>query len=223
MRRFRKIIAIFALALLLLSGLLAGALAISFYAKFGAGKSIAAEGPVIDARELETCAAVLIDLERIDISWPGQLSVLPSPREEIEITLFPETSFTAGLFPRASADEVILGFDTCIATLKGNAWSVMHSAVGQPSFPLRESEAYIVSGTGTSVSFDVTQASNSTLIIANTDQNSIIQQINLDATLSFPNANTWALGFSIAAGVAFVLFIALTVVYIVHMNRMPRI
>lgn len=221
MRRFRKIVTILALTVLLLSGLLTGALAISLYANFGSGKSITAEGPVIDVNKLENCSVVLMDLERIDSSWPDYLSHLPSAREEIEITLSPESTFTAGLFPRKSVDEVILGFDTCIATLKGSSWSLIHSAAGRPIFPLRESEALIVSGTGTSVSFDVRQAVNSTLVIAHPDQDSVIQQIALDAKLRFPNANMWALGLFITSGVVVVLFIAFTVVYIVHMNRRP--
>jgi hypothetical protein len=221
-RRLRKIMTVFALVLLLVLGLLAGALGVSVYANLGSNKSITANGPVIDAKELDACAVVLIDFERLVVSRPSLLSILPNPLEEIRITVFPETIFTAGLLPRENTDSAILGFDTCIATLEENSWTVIHSALGQPWFPVADNNALIASGTGTSISFDVAQVSSSTLIIANTNQDIQIQQIRLDAELSFPNANVWAVGLAIAAGVLVVLFIALTVAYIVHTRRRPR-
>lgn len=99
----------------------------------------------------------------------------------------------------------------------------MHSALGQPWFPFGENEGFIASGTGTSISFNVTQASNSTLIIASTDQDLPMQQIRLDAELSYPNANMWAGGLAIAAGALVLLFIVLAVGYIIYTNRGPRV
>lgn len=222
MRRFRKIITILALALLLTAALLIGALAASVYSAFGSGKSIEAQGPVINAQELQSCDVVLIDLDRIEISRPSQLALLPNPREKLTVTLSPEVTFNAGLLPRESVDTTILGFDTCIATLESDVWILRHSALGQPWFPFDEDMGFVASGTGTFISFDVAQANEGTLIIETPNQDMPTQQIQLDAELSYPNANTWAFGLVIASGLLIVLFIVLVVVYIIHTNKRPR-
>lgn len=221
MKRVRKIITIFGLVLLLAVALVTAALATSVYANFGSGKSLGAKGPVIDNEELQSCHVVLIDLDRIEISRPSQLALLPNPLEKITITLSPVVTFNAGLLPRDSVDISILGFDTCIATIESNSWKVRHSALGQPWLPFGETIDFMVSETGTSISFEVAQVSNGTLIIATTDQQLPIQQIELNAELSYPNANTWAIGLVVAAGFLVVLFIALVVVFIIHSHRKP--
>lgn len=219
MGRLRKILTVFTLALVLIVALVAGGLAISLFAAFGSGKAISVQGPLIVTEELQSCEVVLIDLERIDISRPSQLGLLPNPLERITINLSPEVEFTAGLLPRESVDSIILGFDTCIASLESNSWTVMHSALGQPWFKFGERIGFEASGTGTSISFDVAQASNTTLIISISDQDPPIQQITLNGELSFPNASAWIIGLAIISGTLVMLFVVLVVVYIVKSRR----
>jgi hypothetical protein len=217
--RFRKIVTVLALALLLIAALVAGGLAASLFTTFGSGKAITVEGPLINAEELQSCEVVLIDLERIDIGGSGQLALLPNPLERIAINLSPEVEFSAGLLLRESVDSAILGFDTCIATLESNSWIVTHSALGAPWFEFGERAGFMASGTGASISFDVAQATNSTLIISITDRDQPIQQIALSGYLSFPNANAWIIGLVIISGALIVLFIALVVIYIVKTGK----
>jgi hypothetical protein len=221
-RRFRKIITILALALLLTVALLTGALAASVYSAFGSDKSIDAQGPAINAQELQSCGVVLIDVDRIEIRRPSQLALLPNPREKLKVTLSPEVTFNAGVLSRESVDKKILGFDTCIATLESDTWKVTHTALGQPWFPFGEEMGFVAGGTGTSVSFDVTQATEGTLIIETPNQELKIQQIELDAELGYPQADTWVVGLVISSGFLIVLFIALVVVYIIYANKRPR-
>jgi hypothetical protein len=218
-RRFRKILTVFALALLLVVALAAGGLATSLFTAFGSGKAMSVKGPLINAKELPFCDVVLIDLERIDISRASQLALLPNPLERITINLAPEVEFNAGLLPRESVDPMILGFDTCIATLESNSWTVMHSALGEPWFTFGERIGFEASCTGTSISFDVAQASNSTLIISISDQDPPIQQITLDGEISFPNANAWIIGLAIISGTLIMLFVVLVVIYIVKSRK----
>ncbi len=218
MRRLRKILAIFSLALLLVSALVAGILAISLFTAFGSGKALSVDGPVISAEELQFCEVVLIDLDRIEISRPSQLALLPNLRERITIDLSPEEEFNAGLLARDSVDSTILGRDTCIASLESNTWIVTHSALGEPWFEFGEPVGFVATGSGTSISFDVAQASNSSLIISNTDQGQPIQQIELSGDLSFPTENAWIIGLMAISGTLIVVFIVSVVIYIVK-NR----
>lgn len=222
MRRFRKIFTVFTLALLLVAGLVAGGLAISLIATFGSGKAISVDGPsinVINTEQLQACEVVLIDLDRIDISRPSQLALLPNLLERITVNLSPEVEFKAGLLARESVDSTILGFDTCIASLESSSWIVTHSALGEPWFEFGDRMEFVASGAGTSISFDVAQASNSTLIISIIDQDQPIQQIALSGDLSFPNVNEWIIGLIIISGALIVLFIVLVVIYIVKSKK----
>jgi len=221
-RRFRKIITVFALALLLVVALVAGGLAASLFITFGSGKAMSVKGPLINAAQLQSCEVVLIDLERIDIRRPSQLALLPNPFEQISVSLSPEVEFTAGLLPRESVDSTILGFDTCIATLENESWTVMHSALGEPWFEFGDRKGFISTGTGTVISFDVAQASNSTLIISIPVEDRQIQQITLNAELSFPYANAWIIGLAFACGTLLILFIVLVVLYIVKSRKGPQ-
>ncbi len=223
MRRFRRIIAILALSLVLISALLAGVIAVFVYAIFGSDRALVASGPTIKSSELQSCSAVLIDVERINISDPNNLTLLPSIREEIKISLSPEVEFNAGLMPRESVDAAILGYDTCIATFESNSWSVMHSALGEPWLTLGEIEGFTASGTGTSISFDVAQSTESSLMIATSDPSLPFQQIQLSAEISHSQANVWAVGLLIVAAALVWLFIVLTVVFIVHTRKGARV
>jgi hypothetical protein len=222
-RRFRRIIAILALSLVLISALLAGVIAVFVYAIFGSDRALVASGPTIKSSELQSCSAVLIDVERINISDPNNLTLLPSIREEIKISLSPEVEFNAGLMPRESVDAAILGYDTCIATFESNSWSVMHSALGEPWLTLGEIEGFTASGTGTSISFDVAQSTESSLMIATSDPSLPFQQIQLSAEISHSQANVWAVGLLIVAAALVWLFIVLTVVFIVHTRKGARV
>ena len=223
MRRFRRIIAILALSLVLISALLAGVIAVFVYAIFGSDRALVASGPTIKSSELQSCSAVLIDVERINISDPNNLTLLPSIREEIKISLSPEVEFNAGLMPRESVDAAILGYDTCIATFESNSWSVMHSALGEPWLTLGDIEGFTASGTGTSISFDVAQSTESSLMIATSDPSLPFQQIQLSAEISHSQANVWAVGLLIVAAALVWLFIVLTVVFIVHTRKGARV
>lgn len=223
MRRFHNIVAVFALTLILVTALVAGGLAISLFAVFGSGKSINSKGPQISAKELQSCEVVLIDLERVDVSLSTELALLPNPVERISITLAPEIEFTAGLFSRESVDSKILGFDTCIATLDSDTWTVKHSSLGLPWFTFGDSTEFEMNSTGASISFDVGQASNSTLIISKADQEPPIQQLTFNAELSFPNANAWIIVSAIVSVTLLVLFVVLVVLYIVKSRKRPQV
>lgn len=177
------------------------------------------KGPLINVPELQVCEVVLIDLDRLDITLPSLLALLPNPLEQINVTLSPEIDFTAGLLPRKSVDSAILGFDTCIASLELNSWSVIHSALGEPWFEFGERIEFAPDGTGTSISFDVAQASNSTLIISITDLDPPIQQIALNAELSFPYSNVWIISLAVTSGTLLVLFVLPVVLYIVNTRK----
>jgi hypothetical protein len=218
-RRFRKIVAILALTLLLISAVLAGVTAVFVYATFGSDRSLVASGPTINSSELQSCSAVLIDVERIEISGLNNLTQLPNARAEFNITLLPEVEFTAGLMPRESVDAAILGYDVCIVTFESNSWVVMHSALGGPGLTLGEIEGFTASGTGTSISFGVAQSSESSLIIAISDENVPIQQIQLNAEISLSQGNVWAVGLLITAAVLVWLFIVLTILFIIHSRK----
>ena len=219
MGRFRRVVTILALSLVLISAFLAGAFAVFVFATFGSGRSLIALGPTINGSELQSCGSALIDLERIEISDRSPLALLPNAREEIRITLSPEVEFNAGLLSRESVDAKILGHDICIVTFESKSWSVMHSALGQPWFTLGEIEGLIDRGTGTSISFDVAQASDSSLIIAISDPELPIQQIQLDVEISQSQANLWAAGLLITAAALIWFFIVLTVVFIIHTRK----
>jgi len=218
-RRFRKFISVVALTLLLLLALGAGSLATAIYAIFGSGKALSAFGPTIDIGKSRVCSVVLIDLDRIDISRSHDLALLPKPQEKLRVTTLPEVNLIAALLPREAVDAAILGFDTCIAAFDSRSWTITHSALGQPRFDVGESTGLIVHGSGTTIKFDVEQASSSTLIISTADQGPQIEQITLDAELRYPQANTWALVFAISSGVLIALFIALTVIYKVKVTK----
>jgi len=217
--RFRKVVTVLTLSLVLISALLAGAFAAFVFATFGSGRSLVAFGPTIKGPELQSCGSVLIELERIEISARGPLALLPNDREEIRITLDPEVEFNAGLLPRETVDASILGYDICIATFESKSWSVMRSALGQPWFTLGEAEGLMASGMGTSISFDAVQVSDSSLIIAFPDQKVPIQQIQFDAEISHSQANLWAAGLLITAAALIWLFIVLTVLFIIHSRK----
>ncbi len=219
MGRFRKIVTILALSLVLISALLAVVCAVFVFATFGSGRSLVALGPTIKGSELQSCGSVLIDLERIEISGRSPLALLPNARKEVRITLDPEVEFNAGLLPRETVDAAILGYDICIATFESNSWSVMHSALGQPWFTFGEVEGLMASETGTSIAFDAVQASNSSLVIAFPDQKLPIQQIQLDAEISQSQANLWAVVLLVTAAALIWLFIVLTVVFIIHTRK----
>lgn len=219
MRRFRKVITVLALGLVIVVALVAGGLATSLFIAFGSGKSMSVKGPLINVPELQVCEVVLIDLDRLDITLPSLLALLPNPLEQINVTLSPEIDFTAGLLPRKSVDSAILGFDTCIASLELNSWSVIHSALGEPWFEFGERIEFAPAGTGTSISFDVAQASNSTLIISITDLDPPIQQIALNAELSFPYSNVWIISLAVTSGTLLVLFVLPVVLYIVNTRK----
>jgi hypothetical protein len=217
--RFRKVVTVLALSLVLISALLAGVFALFIFATFGSGRSLVALGPTIKGSELQSCGSVLIDLERIEISGRSPLALLPNARQEIRITLSPEVEFNAGLLPRESVDTKILGYDICIATFESKSWSVMHSALGQPWFTLVEVEGLMASGTGTSLSFDAVQVSDSSLVIAFTDQKLPIQHIQLDAEITHSQANLWATALLVTAAAMIWLFIVLTVVFIIRTRK----
>jgi len=217
--RFRKVVTVLALSLVLISALLAGAFAAFVFATFGSGRSLVAFGPTIKGPELQSCRSILIDLERIEISARSPLALLPNAREEIRIALDPEVEFNAGLLPREMVDASILGHDICIATFESKSWSVMHSALGQPWFTLGEAVGLMASGTGASISFDVVQASNSSLVIGFPDQKLPIQQIQFDAEISHSQANLWAAGLLITSAALIWLFIVLTVLFIIHSRK----
>jgi hypothetical protein len=222
-RRLRQIFAVSTLALLLAAGLVAGGLATSLFMVFGSDKGLIVEGPVINSEELQSCSVVVIDLERIDIASPTQLALLPNPLERLTVDISPEAQFSAGLFSRESADSAILGFDTCIATLESNSWVVKHSALGEPWFRIGDRIGFVAGQSGTPISFNATQASNSTLIISVTEQDQVITEVVLKADLSFPNANVWITGLAIISGALVALFIVLVVLFIVKSRRGPQV
>ena len=67
MGRFRRVVTILALSLVLISAFLAGAFAVFVFATFGSDRSLVALGPTINGSELQSCGSALIDLERIEI------------------------------------------------------------------------------------------------------------------------------------------------------------
>ncbi len=219
MRRFRRILVVLVLALLLLLALGAGGLATALYAFFGSGKSVSAQGPQINLNELQSCSVVLIDLDRIDISRSDQLALLPDPNEELRISTVPEVNLNAGLLPREAVDSSILGSDTCILTFGSESWALTHSALGLPWLQVGENTGFTKSATGTAITFDVDSASNSTLIIEFTDPESKVEQIALNALVSYPNADSWVLGLAMAASALLILFVVLVVTVIVRSTK----
>lgn len=227
MRHFRKTLTVLMLFLLLVAGLIAGGLAISLFIAFGSDKALWVEGPVINTKELQSCQVVLIDLERIDVSTPDLLTLLPNPLERINVTLLPESQFNAGLLNRESVDSQILGSDTCIAALEPGAdtaletgtWTVTHSAIGLPWLEFGDMVKFIVNSTGTSISFNVAQASNSTLVIAVVDEETPIQQIALNAELSYSNAHMWIIASATVSGALLILFVVIVVMLMVKSSN----
>jgi hypothetical protein len=65
----------------------------------------------------------------------------------------------------------------------------------------------------------VAQASDSSLIIAISDPELPIQQIQLDVEISQSQANLWAAGLLITAAALIWFFIVLTVVFIIHTRK----
>lgn len=221
MRIFRKIITVVALSVLLIVALTAGGLATTLYTTFGSGRSIVAEGPAITADALDSCQVVLIDVEKIEVSRPVQLGILPGPQEKISITVSPQMTFNALILPRASVDSAILGFDTCVASLESGVWTVSHSALGQPWYEIGM-DPERVQTTATSISFDVADLLNSTLVISLQDQEAAVKEIVVNGDLSVPNANSWAAGLAIVSGVLLALFIFLVVFYISRGVKRPQ-
>jgi hypothetical protein len=221
-RLFRKILVVISLSLLLVLALAAGGAATALYASFGSGKSVTAEGPAINQEELQSCSVVLIDLERIEIGLPDQLTLLPSPTEELVISTVPKVNLNGGLLPRETVDSAILGSDTCILSFESEAWLITHSALGQPWLGVGANTGFTQSATGTSISFDVNSAANSTLIIEFTDPEFQVEQITLDAQVSYSHANIWALGLAIGSSVFLILFVTLVVIVIVKKTKRPQ-
>jgi len=211
-RWFRRFLVICSLALLLLLAVGAGGVASALYVFFGSGKSITAQGPSINLGEGQSCLVVVIDLDRIDISGTDQLGLLPRPTEKLVISTVPTGDLFAGLLPRDVVDSTILGFDTCLASLESGSWVLTHSAPGQPWLDVGERTGFTTSSTGSTVAFDMDTATKSTMIIGLTDPKTNVAFITLDADLGYPNADSWALGAGIAAGLLLMVFVVLVVI-----------
>lgn len=222
MTLFLKVLMVFCLALLLVIVLATGGLAAAIYASVGSGKSISASGPRIMLDELQSCSVILVDLDRIEIGLPDQLALLPGATEELVIATVPEVNLKAGLLPREAVDFAILGSDTCILSSDTDSWSVAHSSLGQPWLNIDATTGFTVTAAGTIVRFNANSAAKSTLIIDVTDPGTQVKQITLDAEISYPNANSWALGFATASSVLLIFFVALVVVVIVKKTKRPQ-
>lgn len=216
MRRFRGFLVICSLALLLLVAVSAVGVASALSVVFGSGKSITAEGPSISLGDAQSCSVVMIDLDRIDISGIDQLGLLPRPTKKLVMSTVPASNLFAGLLPRDVVDSTILGFDTCLASLESGSWLLTHTAAGQPWLDVGEVTGFTTSSTGSMVTFDIDSATESAVFIGLNDPKTNVAMITLDAELGYPNANSWALGVGIAAGLLLMLFVVLVVIVIVR-------
>lgn len=221
-RLLRRLLVVSTLAAMLILAVGLGGVAASLYTLFGSGKAVTAQGPHIELDELQYCSSVLIDLDRIEISLPDQLTRLPNPQKRLRIATKPETLLTAGVLEREDVGPVLLGSDTCIVSLDSQSWSLSHSALGQPWLQVVENSGFSNVASGTSIAFDVESVASSTLIIELTGADPAIVKVSLDAEVSYPDASNWALGCAISAGVFLALFVALTVIVIVRGTRKSR-
>ena len=222
MRVLRRLLVVFSLALILILALGLGGVAAGLYTYFGSGKAVTAQGPQIELDELASCSTVVIDLDRIEIRLPDQLALLPDPREELRISTQPRTAMNAGVLPREDVDAILLGSDTCIVSLDSQSWSITHSALGEPWLQVDEKAGFSNVASGETIAFDVRSVANSTLIIELENADPSIMKLSLDAEVSYPGADDWALGCAIAAGVLLALFVALVVIVIVRHAKRPR-
>ncbi|MCH9841133.1 MAG: hypothetical protein K0U56_08725 [Actinomycetia bacterium] len=225
MRILRKILVVGALSLLLVLALGIGGAGAALFFTFGSGKSVVAQGPQISTVSADPCSVILIDLEQVYVNLPEQLTLLPNPREIIRISTVPETDLVAGLLDRESVDTVILGFDTCVISQDSEGslpWTLTHSALGQPWFDVSSGAAtgaFIEQIQGQEVDFSTSQVSHSTLIVGALSESTSIEEIIIDAQVSYPDANTWTLGLAIMAGLLIILFIGLVVLVVVRGTR----
>ena len=221
-RVLRRVLVVFSLALILILALGLAGIAAGLYAYFGSGKAVTAQGPRIELAELASCATAVIDLDRIEVVLPDHLALLPGPKQELRISTQPQVTVSAVVLPREGVDAALLGFDSCLITLDSQTWSINRSAVGQPWLQVDKEAGFSDAISGESVAFDVGTVSNSTLIIGFGDPNPSIKKLLLDAEVSYPDADGWALGFAIAAGVLLALFVMFTVIVIVKGTHRPR-
>ena len=218
----RRVLVVFSLALILILALGLAGIAAGLYAYFGSGKAVTAQGPRIELAELASCATAVIDLDRIEVVLPDQFALLPGPQQELRISTQPQVTVSAVVLPREGVDAALLGFDSCLITLDSQTWSINRSAVGQPWLQVDKEAGFSEAISGKSVAFDVGTVSNSTLIIGFGDPNPSIKKLLLDAEVSYPDADSWALGCVIAAGVLLALFVMFTVIVIVKGTHRPR-
>jgi hypothetical protein len=218
----RRVLVVFSLALILILALGLCGIAAGLYAYFGSGKAVTAQGPRIELAELASCATAVIDLDRIEVVLPDQFALLPGPQQELRISTQPQVTVSAVVLPREGVDAALLGFDSCLITLDSQTWSINRSAVGQPWLQVDKEAGFSDAISGESVAFDVGTVSNSTLIIGFGDPNPSIKKLLLDAEVSYPDADGWALGCAIAAGVLLALFVMFTVIVIVKGTHRPR-
>jgi hypothetical protein len=227
-RIFRKILVVGALSLLLVLALGIGGAGAALYYTFGSGKSVVAQGPQISTGSADPCSVILIDLDQVNINLPEQWTLLPNPREIIRISTVPKTDLEAGLLTRESVDTVILGLDTCVISQDARSsegsltWTLTHSALGQPWFDVMSGAAtgvFIEKTQGQEIDFDASKVANSTLIVGALSESTAIEEIIIDAQVSYPDANTWILGLAIVAGLLLIFFVGFVVLVIVRGTR----
>ena len=221
-RVLRRVLVVFSLALILILALGLGGIAAGLYTYFGSGKAVTAQGPRIELGELASCATAVIDLDRIEVVLPEQLALLPGPQQELRISTQPQVTINAVVLPREDVDAALLGFDSCLITLDSQTWSINRSAVGQPWLQVDKESGFSDATSGESVAFDVGAVANSTLIIGFGNPDPSITKLLLDAEVSYPDADSWALECAIAAGVLLALFVMLAVIMIVKGTHRPR-
>ncbi|MDE0973721.1 MAG: hypothetical protein OSA11_01355 [Candidatus Nanopelagicales bacterium] len=214
----RKILLVTPLTLILIMAAVLAGVAAGLYTYFESDKAVAAQGPRIELDELAFCTAAVIDLDRIEIALPNHLALLPGPKKELRISTQPRATMNAVLLPREEVDAILLGSNTCLISFDTQTWSITRSAVGQPWLQIDQGAGLSDFSSGESVVFDVGSVFNSTLIIEFETPDASISMLLLDAEFRYPDAEKWALGCIIAAGLLLVLFVILVVMVIMR-NR----
>jgi hypothetical protein len=221
-RLLRKVLVVTSVTLILILAVALAGVAAGLNTYFGSDKAVTAQGPRIELDELAFCTTAVIDLDRIDIALPNQLALLPGPKQKLRISTQPQATMNAVLLPREEVDAVLLGSNTCLITLDTQTWSVTRSAVGQPWLQIKQGPVLSDVTSGESVAFDVGSVFNSTLIIEFEKPDPSISTLLLDAEVRYPDAQSWALGCMIAAGLLLALCVILVVAATVRNRRRSR-
>ena len=217
-RSLRKVLVVSSLTLILILAVVLAGVAAGLYTYFKSDKAVTAQGPRIELDELAFCTTAVIDLDRIEIALPNYLALLPGPKQELRISTQPRAAMNAVLLPREEVDAILLGSNSCLISLDTQTWSITRSAVGQPWLQIDQGAGLSDVTSGESVAFDVGSVFNSTLIIEFEKPDASISILLLDAEVRYPDAEKWALGCIIAAGLLLVLIVIL-VVNVIMRNR----